>query len=221
VKAVGGIAEIDRSVIPFLGASLKDKDRHVARVAADMLGLLGPVALPTLRDVMKDPNRETRLLVVYALAYIRQEAVPDLMKALKDPDLEITTSVVHSLLTSEAGIRAVQVAAKDEDVRRRRQIIATFSSGGLVGANAAKTVDRMLIEAVSDTDPELRRLAIAGFDSLRLKGLASADAKDLVLALLRILRDPKTEKSLRKKAFELLNGIDPAAANAAVGLGDP
>jgi ubiquitin-protein ligase len=49
----------------------------------------------------------------------------------------------------------------------------------------------------------------------------ASESRGLVPALLKILKDPKTEKSLRKEAFDLLHHIDPAAAKAAVGLGDP
>jgi RNA polymerase sigma factor (sigma-70 family) len=227
VIALRAIAEVDRSVIPMLIASLKDKgdsDQHyVGQRAAEALGNLGAAALPALRDAMKDPDRETRRLVAEALGTVGKEAVPALTNALRDADPGVVATVVYSLVRighrHEAAIRAVQTAAKNKDARQRQQIIKALSNR-IVDFGNAGAVCRIFVEALNDPEADVRHLAIAGLNYYSRIG--GTHIKDSVLpALVNILKDPKTEKSLRKEVFELLNRLDPATAKAAVGFGDP
>src|SRR5262249_12404808 len=144
-----------------------DSSHHVGSAAAAALGHLGAAAVPALRDAMKDPDRDTRVLSVQALQVVGREAVPALTNALNDADPMVLNMAVHSLLqigyNDEAAVRAVQTAAKDKDARRRRQIIKALPSVAMSGGNT-EAASRILVEALSDPETDIRRLAIAGIN---------------------------------------------------------
>ena len=228
VKALGGIAEVDRSMIPILVASLKDHSGQVGGTAADSLGNLGVVALPSLVDVMKNGITEVRLRAMQALVRIGPEAVPALAKALRDPDNQVASAAVQYLLRiarkDETATKALQAEATgmDEQLRRRtiRDTYEVMDHWGDLDHRAGVAV---FVEGLNDPDMEIRRSALTGLT--RFSQVFTAERKpvypSVVPALLKLLKDPKTEKSLRRDAYGLLRRLDQVAAQEAVGLRDP
>jgi HEAT repeat protein len=227
VKAIGGIAEVDRSVIPILIASLKDRSGRVGGEAADSLGDLGVVALPPLLEVMKNGTAEVRLRAMQALSRIGLEAVPALANALRDPDNQVASTAVQYLLRlarkDETATKAIQAAAtgKDEQLRRRtiRDTYEVMDHWGDVDHGAGVAV---FVEGLNDPDMEIRRSALTGLTRFSPVLLPSGKPAhpSVVPALLKLLKDPKIEKSLRRDAYGLLSRMDPVAAQEAVGLGN-
>jgi HEAT repeat protein len=74
------------SAIPMLITALNDEDRLAARLAADALTAIGPVAIAALDQSLQSPNQAARIEVARALAGIRNpQAIPALFAALNDP----------------------------------------------------------------------------------------------------------------------------------------
>jgi RNA polymerase sigma factor (sigma-70 family) len=93
VAALGGIAEVDRSVVPLIIESLKDKDSNVREAAAASMANLGTDAIPMLAKVLKDKNKNARVAALKGLFTIgcSGQAVPKMLppviaEALKDDD---------------------------------------------------------------------------------------------------------------------------------------
>jgi len=81
-----------RESVEELKGMLEDENREVRRIAAVLLGGLGPVAagaVPLLVDRLKDPDHSVRHVSTLALSRIGSaggEAVAPLVNALEDPD---------------------------------------------------------------------------------------------------------------------------------------
>ncbi len=218
VKALGGIAEVDRSVIPILTTALKDRNYDVRFLAATTLGDLGTAALPTLQEVMKNGPVAARRLAAQALGRIGRDAVPVLTKAIHDADYQVAATAIKTLMGEDdkAVNSLLQAAAKDKDVQLRQRIIEAASD---YAGHDWPTADAIVVEALNAPEVETRRLALNGLR--RFPSGATGRTPGLVPALVKLLKDPKVEKSLRKGAYELLRQIDPAAAKEAIGLGGP
>jgi RNA polymerase sigma factor (sigma-70 family) len=226
VDALGAIAEVDRTVIPFLIACLKDTQAGGFN-AAGLLGHLGEPALPALRDAMKDGDEFTRRTAAYALGMIGPKAVPVLADGLKDGQIRVVAVAIRSLLEigrkDEAAVRVVQSAIKDKDVKLRRRIIegiATITGDRDMtpyrdSAPPPPNIYTILIEGAHDPELEIRNVAIAGLGSLRFRD------RELSAALVKVVTDAKEDKSLRKAAFDALKRLDPRAAAIVTERGDP
>ena len=88
--------------VPALVATLKDdQDKDVRRLAAEVLGKIGPAAAeaaPALAAALKDPDEVVRRLAVEALGNIGPAAVSALVAALKDDqDKDVRRLAVDAL----------------------------------------------------------------------------------------------------------------------------
>jgi RNA polymerase sigma factor (sigma-70 family) len=232
VKALGGIAEVDQSVIPILIASLKDRNPDVRYQAAEAVSGLGAAALPALQEVMKGGSVEARDMAAMALGRIGRDAVPALAKALHDDDAVVRRAIVNLVQigqTDDAAHKALQAAAKDSDVRVRRRLIEGISlitTNSEFGSGDFQLGSPILVEGLNDPDMEIRKLALTSLRRFFPTGRTFAGPRPtpppgLVPALIKLLKDPKIDKSLREAAYDLLDRIDPAAAKEAIGLGGP
>jgi HEAT repeat protein len=85
------LASLGPTSVPALTDALRDNDPAVRQAAAEVLGLLGPVAresVPALTGVLKDKTPATALAAALSLAWIdptRTDAVPLLADALDNP----------------------------------------------------------------------------------------------------------------------------------------
>jgi len=109
VKAVGALAQRQKSLIPALVAALKDRDYSVADWASQVLGDLGAEVVPALLEVVKDKiASNARNAAIGALARIGPEAkaaVPLLTQVLKEEGSTPNYSTIDAL-------RAMGEAAK-------------------------------------------------------------------------------------------------------------
>ncbi len=232
IRALGGIAEVDRSVIPVLIASLKDRNLGVRNQAAESLGSLGVVALPALQDIMKSGSVEARVAAAFALDKVGHDAVPTLAKALHDADDSVVRAAIESLITigqtEEEAAKALQAAARASDAGVRRRVVQgvgeVIRNRGF-GSPWFRAGSPALVEGLNDPDMDVRKLAVMSLSPLFPRGVpprgSITSPAGLVPALIKLLKDPKIDKPLRQAAYDLLNRIDATAAKEAIGLGGP
>ncbi len=226
VKALGGIAEVDRSVIPILARSLGDQGgeggQNVGFRAGDALRRVGTAALPALQEALTNGTVEVRRRAAEVISQLGREGVPALTKALRDANASVVCTAAKSLLLNgsadEATIQALQAAARDNDSQRRRWVIESISEI-VNGFRTPRGSVPILIGALNDPELEIQKLALGGLKNARER--EKKPHPGAVPALLKLLKDPKTDKSLRKEVYELLHRMDPAAAQEALGLSGP
>jgi Sigma-70, region 4/HEAT repeats/PBS lyase HEAT-like repeat len=88
VAALGGIGEVDRSVIPVLVKSLQDKDSRVCEEALRAVLGVGKQAIPSLIAALQNSDLSRRTYIIRALAGFgdTKAAVPELIPLLKSPN---------------------------------------------------------------------------------------------------------------------------------------
>jgi RNA polymerase sigma factor (sigma-70 family) len=101
VKALGSLAEKNRTLIPVLGFALKDKDDRVAEYATTIMGEFGPEAVPALLDVLREAppihvlDRAARAIV--KIGPKAKATVPFLSQALNADDWGVRYNVICAL----------------------------------------------------------------------------------------------------------------------------
>ncbi len=101
IEAIGNLAAKDKKLIPLVVAGLKDQGEGVGAKAAEILGRLGPEALPDiLAGVDRKSPRELTLAVDAIAPYFAQgkAAVPMLTQALKLDDWPLRRLAMAALL---------------------------------------------------------------------------------------------------------------------------
>ena len=87
---MGGIAEVDRSIVPLIVESFKDKDFAVREAAAKAMASLGTDGIPILAKLLKDKDKNVRLTALKGLFNVGPDAPqtvpPVIALALKDDD---------------------------------------------------------------------------------------------------------------------------------------
>lgn len=160
VRAIEDIARLqDPSTVPFLLPSLESGRASEEQAAAAIaLGHIGsPVAKGPLRDLMdKAPSGEVRAAAMNALNDLHGMESADLLLKAKDPD-----PVLSGAALTDLGTMAVDKAADllaNALTHDRRQIVRRMCAIGL-GRIGDKTQGVILLDALSDPDPGVRRYA--------------------------------------------------------------
>jgi RNA polymerase sigma factor (sigma-70 family) len=210
VQALGGIAEVDHSVIPALVAALHDRDVQVRSVAMQSLSGVAKEAMPSLLRMLQSSRQDDRLHAAQALTYLgatAKTAVPPLLRLLKDPDPDVRGAALETLgylgPPDAAVIPPLVRALGDEnpDVRSRAvNAVAQFHG------KAAPP----LIEALTSKDETVRATAAHAL------GFLSIDPHIFVPALIQALGDPSAE--VREAAGRTLFGLRPEASVPALAV---
>jgi RNA polymerase sigma factor (sigma-70 family) len=164
VKALGGIAEVDNSVVPVIAESFKDRDFNVRIYAALAVAKLGTNGIAILTGKLKDKEVNARLAAVRGLSEIaRSDATavgPLLAEALKDDSPLVRSTASQAL--SDLGPDGIAILArmlKDKDVNARLAAV-----GGLSRDTSLEMMGRVrpvLLEALKDDSPQVRDAASA------------------------------------------------------------
>ena len=124
LTALGGIAEVDHSLIPTIIASLRDKDFTVRSTASSQLPQLGGDVLPLLVAALKGSEREERNWILCTIGGFRKNAgpaVPAVTALLKstDPADRIVAAEILGYMgpTAAPAVPALMKLVKDPPTR--------------------------------------------------------------------------------------------------------
>jgi RNA polymerase sigma factor (sigma-70 family) len=167
LKALGGIAEVDRTLVPVIAEALKDRDIDVGRAAADALAPLGPDMIPIFAKVLKHNDARVRHVAIAGLFQVGSAATPVLLDALKDKDSSIRQMASQRLgdlagsmddAQSKAVVTALIAALPDRDDQVRVSAAMALASFG-PGASAAVPA---LVESLRDKNVLLSAIRALG-----------------------------------------------------------
>jgi HEAT repeat protein/beta-lactamase regulating signal transducer with metallopeptidase domain len=156
-RALGEI-EDSRAVDPLLEA-LRDSDARVRELVAWALGEIeDPRAGPGLAAALADAEPAVRRTAIWALGEIELQSAPAaLIEALRDEDMRVRRLAVRALAEIEDPAAVPGLAeffrAADADAETRRLVIRALAE---IHDPAAY---QLLVEALNDEDPEIRRAA--------------------------------------------------------------
>jgi HEAT repeat protein len=209
-------AEEDAGGIPDLLRALEGSNATARANAARSLGELGSggkIAVSALLKALNDDSESVRKLALEALRKIGapdKGDVPLLVTALKDRNAEVRRYAAGALGQVGPGARSavapLLAALKDADGGVRQSAARAL---GKMGPDAKERVQRALVEALGDDDPDVRGAAAEGLASLPL------DAGD-VPALLKLLKNADSE--VRAQAARSLGKVGPEARDAVSAL---
>jgi RNA polymerase sigma factor (sigma-70 family) len=191
VQALGGIAKVDRAVVPVIAKAMKDDDHDVARQAAIALGGIGKEGVPYLIDALKDPSQRCRDEVIDALRLLRRDAeaaVPTLIEVVKGSDQNERRVAAAALGDIGPGARAAVPTLLDLLNRGDNQDIQSAAYGLKGIGRGAKEGVPALIEVLKGPDPQRRAAA-----AVALGGIGP-DAREAVPSLISLLKNKETSE---------------------------
>jgi len=181
VQALGGIGEVDRSVIPVLVASLQDRNDGVCDAAVQAIFGVGKEAIPNLLTALEDVNQRKRIYFIRALTQFGEDAkaaVPALIRLLKAPDRADGLAAAQALgafkLEAKATVPALIPLLKNTT---NMDCYVAAKALGQIGPEAKAAVPA-LIELLGEkkevpTDPDYVRMMYLGV-AARVGGGSSA-----------------------------------------------
>jgi HEAT repeat protein len=87
-----------RSLLPFLYSFLKDKEKCVREIAAEVIAYSGPHGeLLLIEGVLKDSNTSIRCSAAYGLKHVGPRTIRTLLLALNDRDISVVKAVTQSI----------------------------------------------------------------------------------------------------------------------------
>ena len=191
---LGDIGPEAEAAVPALARALEDSDDDVRRTSADALGDIGPAAeaaVPALARALDDTDASVRSNAATALGDlgpVARAAVPALVRALRDGDPDTRWASAEALgeigVASEAVVAGLIDALDDPGAW-----VPMYARDGLkaLGPEAIPAV----IGALSDLDPEVRRLAA------EVLGSYGSGAQAAIPALEALLDDPNMSIGVR------------------------
>ncbi|MHC4201475.1 MAG: HEAT repeat domain-containing protein, partial [Planctomycetota bacterium] len=206
----------DPDLVPLMERVLHDERAPVRRLAAALLGIMGPTAksaVPSLAGLLDGGDGEDCEAATWALAGIgpaAAEAVPALRKMLAGKDRSARWSALiaigHMGGAAKPAVPAVVALMQSGDADMRGHAADAL---GEMGEYAVAGVPA-LVNALEDKDLNVRLSAV---DALKMIG-PPADAA--VPALIQMLND--RDDRYRDSAAEALGGIGAGAAEAVPSL---
>jgi HEAT repeat protein len=219
--ALGKLGNDARAAVPELIKALQDSVPLIRQYAAQSLGKVGADAkesvVRALTDVLKDEDKGVRLAAAEAMTLVLSPlAAADLPVVLEEllghKDVEAREHGVRALgqLRAEAAKVLPVLSELCKPATAKRLRLAALASLAQLGP-AAKPALPVLVEALKDSDAELRQAA-----SLALAKLGPA-ARPALAALAEALKD--SDRSIRQNAVISLGKIGPEAKDTAPALG--
>ncbi len=202
--ALGEMGLAARPAVPDLIALLKDEDRR--GMAAEALGHLGPVAVPTLIEALAHADANVRFGAVEALGNAKAHAGP------------AVPNLIEALRPGGGAPPANDPEGEDERARWRGRVVWALGNIGPAARAAVPALVRVLTRE-HDGDDVLRGAAAYAL------GEIGPSAGEAVPALLDLMREK--EAALRVAAPYALGRVGPAAKPAVAPLlhglkdGDP
>jgi RNA polymerase sigma factor (sigma-70 family) len=220
LTALGGIAEVDHSLLPIIIASLRDSDEEVRETASVQLAKVGPPALPLLIAGLKDTRQHYRTWVMQTLSRFWEDgrpAVPALTALLQSTHK--TDRVLAAETLGRIGPEAAgAVPALTELLRDRTTLecaVATTALGRI--GPAAKDAVPLLIDMLQDTgwrkfpfDRALVPFYASQFETIPSANAATTlgeigPAAKAAIPALQAVRDRETQSAAR----DAIRKIDP------------
>jgi HEAT repeat protein/beta-lactamase regulating signal transducer with metallopeptidase domain len=160
LRAIHALGDIeDRRAVDPLVEALRDSDARVRETAVWALAQIeDPRAAPGLAAALGSAEASVRQRAAWALGELGLSSAPnELILALRDEDLEVRRHAVHALGEIEDPAAVPGLAdlfrASDADVETRRAVIWAL------GEIEDPTAYQVLVAALEDEDPEIRRAA--------------------------------------------------------------
>jgi HEAT repeat protein len=214
------------ATLESLTQDLADSDERVRVKACDSLGRLGEKANPAALAIgvlaVNDKSPFVRQMAAQSLGYIalhtretpsaNDDALVDLLtKALRDPEANVRLMAAQSIghfqkNADSATMTLAMVATSDGNAKVRKAAVSSLGTIGRFNGPESKKAVPYLTKALSDDDPEIRRLSAY---VLSLFGEASLPA---LPKLMDSLRDGPAKA--QKEAARTLGGYGPAAISA-------
>ncbi len=157
-------------LLPALTSALNDSSEMVRRRAARSLGELGLAAIPAMPHLtagLQDDSRGVQLECAAALGRIGPEAepaLPNLFSLLLEPDLRVRTVIAASI--RKMGQPAVSYSLAmllDSDPLMRERACELIGQLGCMDDHVVEG----LLEACTDSEPEIREAARNALDRLQ------------------------------------------------------
>lgn len=148
----------------LIQALISDKDPHLRRYAAFLLGKTGdPRVVPILVRALSDPEKGVREQAMLALSAIGQAAIEPLKKAMDDPKWETRYRAVEALgkIADEQVVSPLIAALRDE-----RDHVRYMAAKGLRETGNSQSIDP-LIALLRDENEFVRMMAAKGLGVLR------------------------------------------------------
>jgi len=215
--ASGALVKIGKEALPSLIRALSKGDPVFLQAVVATLGDMGSVAVPSLVDSLHGQRRELleRRYSALALAQIGasdRRVVPALAKSLEDDDPDVRIAALDALgRVGSAAADTIDEVIKLAVDQRETLAVREAALGAMARiAPADPAVNRTLVEAVADGNPEIYRAAVAGLIDARGQGGAAGDVRGLIGQL------QSGTESARISAAERLGNMGSFAA-AAIG----
>jgi HEAT repeat protein len=168
---LGRLGLRERHIVGPLAEALSDPEDVVRHDAGFALRTLNPdtrLLLPALAAALASPDIEVRVNAVEFLGQLGAPAVPLLADALKDKEAKVYQQAINSLgleTDDEYVIAAVKLLMKDAHVQVRQNAVLAAAGAAIVEGQLRIPRGRgkalpLLIDALKDSDPAVRREAI-------------------------------------------------------------
>jgi len=225
LTALGGIAEVDRSIVPtIVGSLLRDTDDEVRDAASQVLaGRVGDAALPLLIAALKDTNQEYRVWAMYTIGrfgdYARP-AVDPLVALLKSK--QKTDRIVAAETLGRIGPDAAAAVPPLVERLKDRATVECYVAATALGrmGPSAKPAVPLLIDMLKDTgarkfpfDRSLLPLFQNGFDVMpaTTAAIALGQIGPAASAALPALQEMARDVRIQGYAHNAIRNIEPAA----------
>lgn len=160
-------------LLPALTSSLADSSELVRRRSARALGDLGLAAIPALQHLMaglQDESLTVQLECAAAIGRIgpdAEPALPSLFIMLLDGDMRVRTVIASSIRKmGQPAVSYCLAMMVDDDPLMRERACELLGQLGCVDDSVVEA----LLEACTDSEPEIREAARHALDRLQQRG---------------------------------------------------
>ena len=148
--------DLNANAVAALRVALADKDDDVRRLAAEAIGAIGPVAIPTLIAALEQHDERLRAAAALAMQRI----------ATRSPLADIVPEFADSFRSESVESLSAGIASDDPFVRLHA--VSMFAALGV--ARVAPESQPQLVRLLKDDNVQVRRHASAALRQLRDAG---------------------------------------------------
>ena len=196
--------------MPVLIQALQDDHERVRRVADEALAKIGPEAkeaVPSLVQLLEDDDADVRRAAAETLEKIgpeAKEAIPTLIQLLLNENFHLRLNSTRELIRLDSiSIPYLVELVKGNDVLGRRAAVFAL---GMIGQNIFNNnnmqVVPILIDALSDDDPDVRRYSALALGGIGYQGKDTTNAVTFLLDTL-LDEDVNVQRSAAQALAEI------------------
>lgn len=212
-EAIDALILIGKGALPSLTEALANNDirleaieaiRQIDAETAKQLGIDKPTSddLPALQISLHDVDKdvEARIAAAESLSGLGLDAAPTLISALADNDDRVVQASASAVGTiGAAAVPLLRESFRHESARVRA---ATLDALAAIGPDASDAIDD-LIEALQDTDREVRYRAVKALDQW------GTSAQPAIPGLISVMQNAREQEATRQWAIKALGRIAP------------